>query len=67
MQDTPRPRARPMLGATVSADVAHAVRARAEREGRPLSNVIESLLRRSLAALGDLAPENDTGGPTIRV
>ena len=67
MSDAPRTRARPLLNASVGADVATAVRTRAEREGRPVSNVIESLLRRSLAALGDLASETDTGGPTIRV
>lgn len=63
------PRRKPFLGGTVAADVGAAFAARVARDGGRASHVLETVLRAGLAALGDLATNDDNEGapPAIRV
>jgi hypothetical protein len=50
-----------MLGGSVAAEVADAVRARAQLDGAPVARTMERLLRAGLAALA--APTTSGGSP----
>lgn len=51
-----QPRARPILNCTVGSDVDKALRERAERDGRPVSRVVDDALRASLGLVPSPVP-----------
>jgi plasmid stability protein len=59
-RSTPVHRIRPRVAATVAPDVSKALQERAAREGRPLSHVVEDVLRAGLGLPPEASPVNAT-------